>query len=648
MFKKISLALLLGGLAAINANAAVVKPGTGSTHGIAYCITSRPCPDGYTGTIVYGNQFRYPSNVGSPQDYCAWNEPRGTPSWPVESNTCVPVAPAGPSFVENRTESQNLACPASAPNGTWVQSRTYEFWSDGSARNHSGWVNTVYTCSAAIQSYQSENRNLNCPATTPSGTWTQRRTYEIWSDGSARNYSDWTNVVYTCSATGSTVTQYQDLACPSTSPSGVWKQSRTYTQWSDGRTTDFSAWKNVSYTCQAVKQRTETQYRNLACEAPQTGVIQQKRTYDVWTDGSTKNYSAWTVSSNTCTSPNINLNDNRTEPCPVGYTGKKVYEWVLAYKNTSYTVKDADKNDVTYTISVPYQTERLKSDSCVLIPTQNTSSSKTTEEISCDSYYNVSPGTYTGSVYRYGTKTTTYNSGTKQTTTTFDVDSVDATSCKLGVTDMTLVKKTGPCPTGTSGTIEYYKYKAVNSAGKEVYISDDWIVASNNCVSNSASNNNSSNNGEVASPDGLLSGLSLTSSRIQKNDELYNYLNTLSSSQFNANETKKLVIEVDNLSDYNATKIEKVITKFNSIVGQQNADVEIVIPKTIDKYIGLGGITASNIKSKSLAITDIKVVKNQAVVSYTDFSQNMKSASNKKEIKINLLNSTKLSNVTIH
>ncbi|MEL5535026.1 hypothetical protein, partial [Serratia nevei] len=83
------------------------------------------------------------------------------------------------------------------PQGTITQQQTYEVWSDGSRRNDSGWSTTSNTCTAVYSSSGSEARQLNCPAATPSGTWMQRRTYDIYSDGSRRNESAW-NDTSTC------------------------------------------------------------------------------------------------------------------------------------------------------------------------------------------------------------------------------------------------------------------------------------------------------------------------------------------------------------------------------------------------------------------------------------------------------------------
>ncbi|MBV7515660.1 tandem-95 repeat protein [Pseudomonas sp. PDM25] len=166
---------------------------------------SLPCPAGQVG------QNNWICKQGGPYPGEACNSKYGLRSptdpvwgkyWSIESSTCV--AAAYP--VSTQTETQWLTCPATTPAGSINQTRTYEVWSDGSLRNYSGWtVNNA--CYAVYQSTQTETQWLTCPANTPSGSINQTRTYQVWSDGSLRNYSGFTvnNSCYNATPTVSNV-----------------------------------------------------------------------------------------------------------------------------------------------------------------------------------------------------------------------------------------------------------------------------------------------------------------------------------------------------------------------------------------------------------------------------------------------------------
>ncbi|RAU36369.1 Ig-like domain-containing protein [Pseudomonas sp. RIT411] len=152
-------------------------------------------------------------------------------------------------YVRTESESQQANCPVNQPAGSVTQSRTYQLWSDGSRRNYSGWSETSRTCQAVYNSTQTEYRNLSCPATQPQGTINQRRTYEVWSDGSQRNDSGWTTTSNTCTAVyASSASETRQLACPAATPTGPWTQRRTYDVYSDGSRRNESAWTDTA-TC---------------------------------------------------------------------------------------------------------------------------------------------------------------------------------------------------------------------------------------------------------------------------------------------------------------------------------------------------------------------------------------------------------------
>jgi len=83
--------------------------------------------------------------------------------------------------------------------GTAIQQRSYQIWSDGSRRNYSGWYVIGYNAACVYyvrtETLQQNGPNL-CTGYDQSGTeyYIQQRSYEVWSDGSIRNDTGWHNV----------------------------------------------------------------------------------------------------------------------------------------------------------------------------------------------------------------------------------------------------------------------------------------------------------------------------------------------------------------------------------------------------------------------------------------------------------------------
>jgi len=292
----VALCLLLSGLSALFSPLSYADGGGIIKETINLtCQKVMACPSGQVGQITY--QFSGRVQRSSASGYCDRNGPTGT-GWSLISNTCT----AAVTFSHNSYETTTSACPAAQPSGVINMRRDFEVWSDGSKRNYSAWYETGRTCAAIKSSTETEFQTLACPSATPSGTWKQSRTYDLWSDGSKKNYSAWTDVTKTCAAVkSSTETETQSLSCPSTHPSGTWTQSRTYDLWSDGSKKNYSAWTDVTKTCAAVKSSTQTETQSLSCPSSHpSGTWTQSRTYDLWSDGSKKNYSAWTDVTKTC------------------------------------------------------------------------------------------------------------------------------------------------------------------------------------------------------------------------------------------------------------------------------------------------------------------------------------------------------------
>lgn len=335
--------------------------------------------------------------------------------------------------------------------------------------------------------------------------------------------------------------------------------------------------KVISNTCVIsgpAYKSTTTEYRTVSCPEGQIGDIQQKRTYDVWTDGSTKNISGWSDTSNTC----------------------------------------------------------------AVVPTQDTEVKDGMEEVSCDSYYGAVAGSYTGSVYNYGEYVSSYNSASMKTNTVFNIKSVDATSCTATISDLSIEYKAGICEPGETGSKNYYRYKAINSKSEVTYPYGDWEILDNTCAAQGAVDNATPVAPEKVT--GLLGNMHFTSSRLMTDDSFSTYLNNLAADGWTGKERHKLTISIDDLSNgsYDAKKISSIISKFQSVVGAGNADVKIVLPRSIDKLVGNGNITAKASASKSLVLKNIRLVGTNAVVNYVELTSGKAvKAPTAKEIKIQVL-----------
>ncbi|HDS1731049.1 hypothetical protein [Pseudomonas putida] len=435
------------------------------------------------------------------------------------------------------------------------------------------------------QSTQTETQNLQCPATQPGGVWTQSRTYELWSDGSHRNPSAWADVIKTCvAAPVGRGTDTQSLNCPASAPKGIWTQTRTYDLWSDGTKTNFSPWVDSAKTCAAGIQSRETESRTVSCAIGEIGSIQQKQTYEIWTDGSKKNYSGWVVSS---------------------------------------------KN-------------------CKAVPTTTTQTREGVQEETCDSYNEVPAGTFSGTVYKYGTYITTYSETTKQTDTKFKLRSLDFTSCVYQFDEIITETQELQCPAGQSGSIQQYRIRVKTTSGALIYpdrLAPDgvnkisgktWITSNNSCATTQKEIQNS--NIETP-PEGLLSNISVTSSSLQGGEVFSNYLNSLSASSWATNERHKLIVNIDDLSSgkYSASKIGAVVSKFQSVVGARNADIEIALPRTIDKYVGNGEITAQAVKEKTVLMKDVYFEGGDVRLTYMQLGKKTIEKPQSKEVVINVI-----------
>lgn len=280
-----------------------------------------------------------------------------------------------------------------------------------------------------------------------------------------------------------------------------------------------------------------------------------------------------------------------------------------------------------------YETSRT----CTAIPQQVVETKIGREELSCDSYYGAVAGSYTGNVYKYGDYLSIYDPATMTTNTSFNVKSIDATSCVSNINNLSTEYSAGSCPSGQSGSINYYRYKAINSKSEVTYpYGTNWTILNNTCSSVDVDNNTSIPLEEKSI--GLLENMYYTSSQLSKNDDFLNYLTNLSSNDWGASDKHKLTINIDDLSlsKYNVSKVSNAINKFQTIVGA-NSQVKIELPKTLDKFIGYGKINSNSVSNKSLILKDVTLVGSNVIITYIDFdsvSQTM--LPKEEEIKINI------------
>lgn len=411
-------------------------------------------------------------------------------------------------------------------------------------------------------------------------------------------------------------TESQTLTCPATQPSGTWVQQRQYDLYSNGVKNNYSAWVDTTKTCVAVLQSNNTQVRNLNCPSGQAGLIQQSRNYQLWTDGRVVYTSGWNVTSNTCQFPAPAVNpQKRPELCPEGYTGQKTYKWVVKYKDVVYNTVDTEGNPITYTLSTPYQEEVLDTNTCTLIPTTQTVSNASSQVVSCDAYYGATAGTYSGTVTKYGNAISTYSSASKSTTTVFVPNgNIDATACTTSNTTVEFMD--AACDAGQTGTKKMYRYVTVKDG--VTTSPPSWIQLSSTCIAQGAADVQKP--ADVPKDVSLITNMSLTSSQINSNSSYIDFFNSIKGSSYNVKENHTLNIVIDDLTagKYDISKMSNLISVYQSIVPGYS-DVKIVsVPKTLDKYIGNGGL--KNTANKSL--TSSTIVGNNVVVQYLDYGSN--------------------------
>lgn len=412
-------------------------------------------------------------------------------------------------------------------------------------------------------------------------------------------------------------TEDQNLACPPAQPSGSIVQRRTYDLYSDGSRQNVSAWNTIVNSCVAVKNQTNTVSRVNGCPAGQIGSITQLQTYDVWSDGTTRNYSGWYVSNNTCSFPAYVVNPTqRAELCPEGYTGKISYKWVVYYTDEVYSITDAEGQAIDYIVNTPHQREILDYNSCTMIPTHQTEVTYGPENISCDTYFHAAKGTYIGTVTQTFQYTSTYNSATQKTEKTSVLISQDVSGCTQDPQKVFAYENnTQACPSGQTGLITLIRMKATDNKGAVTYPNGtDWIISNNTCTGLAVVEPVKENTSTP--PQGLLANMSRSSSEFTNAKNTNDFVTAMKSLTNVADEDHRLWLIIDDLRPayYNKANVSKAIQSHNA-ASKNRGIYQIDTPMSLDKYVGNGKL--KDVKNKYIISAKLNS-KNEIELVYAD------------------------------
>lgn len=407
----------------------------------------------------------------------------------------------------------------------------------------------------------------------------------------------------------------------------------------------------------------EIEVKTEACQAGYTGQIVNSRTYDLYTDGRKTNYSNWTTTQDTC-SKNENQQLTRAN-CPslapnyqynlgntLGLYGRTVKQsgaasdWslIVVVQNNCYYLKDTvtSTNEVACPVGQSGKIVRethlklkqyiswSQTDSSYIVEKENTCKptgpvtveiKPGTQTVSCDNYYGVQQGTYSGNVTKTGDNLTIFDPVSGSTNTTFQAKNEDTTSCVKEITATTKELIEEECPAGFIGKITKYLVKAESTTGTVYPYGTTPILDSNTCIAVSVSD-------EINAPstehlqDSVLSNLSFTTTSISKSDLIIDQLNKIDTSKL---EGKAYVMNInaDNLSAeaFDKNKITNLVKTFKSKLGQ-SANVKISsVPVTLDKYINQDGLTQSRIRLERLSLSGTSVNNGTVTVKYVSLAK---------------------------
>ncbi|HCF3690274.1 TPA: hypothetical protein NID02_001586 [Pseudomonas aeruginosa] len=466
-----------------------------------------------------------------------------------------------------------------------------------------GWYNVdnyyfqiCYYNPVSFSYYAYDNSTRSCPADRPSGTVFIQRRYEVWTDGSARNATDWYETGNTCAAVYlRTETQSQTLPCAS--------YAASYTEGGNG--------------------------------------ISQQRSRPVWTDGA-RDWSAWATVTNTCyRTVQDERNTNTASACGLGQLGKIVTKEVRTHtERAADASKTQDEKNALVEQSATSWTTVVTENTCRDVPSQ-TWRENGQQVRACE----VEKGpSWTGSVVLYGYTEYAYSSSTKQTKSSF-VETSRSEDCMMMLQDLSMDFRTEVCPAGSAGVTTFYNYYGVSGDQKIYpYGADTWDFYSTTCAPVAEQSGTPDPVQAVDQPAGLLSNLSLSSTQIQNYSAFQDYLSKLKESAFTANETHTLNLTIDDLSlgKYDSEKVSQAVILFGQTVGPGNAQIRVSLPLDAKNYVGYGGITAENVAGRSVIIQSVKFDDGMALVKYKILGHSVLNDATESSEKIILFNTDAL------
>lgn len=441
----------------------------------------------------------------------------------------------------------------------------------------------------------------------------------VWDDGYKQIYQ-------VCGNFGPDFSRYgyenSTSSCPSEQPSGTVFVQRRYEIWSDGSTKNYGGWYETGRTCSAVYRGTETQNQSLSCAA-YGGVyteggngIAQSRSREVWSDGA-RAWSGWQTIQNTCYR---NVTDEKNRSVNACAEGQKNHITTIERRNHIEYAADANKTqaekDELIKKNASAWTTVVIENTCETLPDHTWDEKNRTKVLSCSE--EKGPG-YTGSIIKYGTYYYSYSSLTKKTTSRFEEKSKSENCAppNLAFADVRMETYTAACDEKQSGVKTFYRNVATDLAGTKSYPNGDgWALLSSNCTSNAIENSSIQAQTAIEEPQGLISNLSVTSSSLMKSSDSTKYLDSLKDKAWSAKDSHNLEIVVDDLAGYkySASKVSELATGFVDAVGVNKANVFISLPYNASQMVGVGEITSAN--AKQTIIKSVNLTNGVATVKY--------------------------------
>ena len=425
---------------------------------------------------------------------------------------------------------------------------------------------------------------------------------------------------------------YTTSACPATQPSGVINMAQSYQVFTDGSIHNYSAWYVTSNTCAAVYQSTETRNQVVSCSAPYPqGAMYQTSSRQIWSDGA-RGWTSWDTYSNTCYKTVADVKDNTRKTCGEGQTGYRITELRrthIEYRDDNLTKTPAQQAILNEQNSTAW-TEFEVTNTCVNVPDQ-VATEPGTRLLNCSDVYGGSVNDYNGEVIETGTIVYAYSSVNKQTTKSFKSNNPAIYNSTCSVNNETTESKTETCANGQSGSITSYinvKNITTYDSNKNPVVTktypngpNSWYQVSNTCVENASSSDDSFIVSDNSKSKGLLANNTIKTSSLLTRTDLNTFIQSLDKSTIDINSSYKLHLIVDDLSigRYNKENVAKTINAFKSVTGK---DPIITVPRSLDKYIGNGGMTESNTKTKVLESAVLN--NNQVKVTYSELYTGIK------------------------